>query len=309
MNHVSKSRVWQWVVMGTALCLTGLGFLFYREADGVIRQVSITVAGLAIFAALAIWVRWERLLCLAPWIVGGTFLTSVGVLLFLSEGWYCDVCWGGILITTPLIAAGLKNEYRFPTTIFVVALLGLGIIMANIWTLRIPANRERLAAFVRGEPLESNASLVVEQSRWQKAMQDSVWFGSSNAAPQHTNNAAWSAARLADTTQHHGKWYPAALCAIFGVLAIVMVSPLCKKGRDCSARLFGILSALLLVAPIAFTILQALVMIPPVPNLPIPFVNGGIATLLAWATLGMYWASRSGGKYLCKIRAPQNSKD
>ena len=254
MNHVSKSRVWQWVVMGTALCLTGLG-LFCRETGGVIRQVSITVAGLAIFAALAIWVRWERLFCLAPWIVGGTFLTSVGVLLFLSEGWYCDVCWGGILITAPLIAASLKDKYkdkyRFPTTILIVALLVLGIIMANIWMLRIPANRARLAAFVRGEPLEQNTSLVAEQSRWQKAMQDASWFGSSDAAPQHTSNATCSAAMLADATQHYGKWHPTVLCAIFGALAIVMVSPLCKKGCDCSARLFGILSALLLF-PLAF---------------------------------------------------------
>ena len=293
MNQVNKSRVWQWVVMGTALCLTGLGFLFCRETGGVIRQVSITVAGLAIFAALAIWVRWERLLCLAPWIIGGTFVTSVGVLLFLSEGWYCDVCWGGILITTPLIAAGLKDKYRFSTTIFVVALLGLGVIMANIWTLRIPANRERLAAFVRGEPLEQNTSLVAEQSRWPKAMHDSAWFGSSDTAPQHTNNAACSAAMLADATQHHGKWYPTVLCAIFGALSIAMIFPLCRKGSDRSARLFGILSALLLVAPILFTVQQALVLMPPVPNLPIPFVSGGISTLLAWTTLGMYWVSRS----------------
>ena len=165
--------------------------------------------------------------------------------------------------------------------------------MANIWMLRIPANRERLAAFVRGEPLESNASLVVEQSRWKKAMQDASWFGSSDAAPQHTNNAAWSAARLADTTQHHGKWYPAALCAIFGALAVAMIFPLCKKGGDRSARLFGIMSTLMLIIPILFTVLQALVVIPPVPSLPIPFVNGGIATLLAWTTLGIYWVSRS----------------
>ena len=303
MNQVCKSRVWQWVVMGTALCLTGLG-LFCRETGGVIRQVSITVAGVAIFAALAIWVRWERLLCLAPWIVGGTFLTSVGVLLFLSEGWYCDVCWGGILITAPLIAASLKDKYRFPTTILIVALLVLGIIMANIWTLRIPANRERLAAFVRGEPLESNTSLVVEQSRWQKSMQDSAWFSSSKATPPHKRNATCSAAMLADTTQHHGKWYPTVLCAIFGALSITMIFPLCRQGSDCSARLFGILSALLLVAPILFAVQQALVLIPPVPNLPIPFVSGGISTLLAWATLGMYWVSRSGSKGLCKIHEP-----
>ena len=291
MNQVNKSRVWQWVVIGTALCLTGVGFLVCRETGGVMRHISIAVVGLAIFAALAIGVRWERLLCLAPWIIGGTFVTSVGVLLFLSEGWYCDVCWGGILITTPLIAAGLKDKYRFPTTIFVVALLVLGIIMANIWTLGIPANRERLAAFVRGEPLESNTSLVVEQSRWQKSMQDSAWFSSSKATPPHKRNATCSAAMLADTTQHHGKWYPAALCAIFGALAVAMIFPLCKKGCDRSARLFGIMSTLMLITPILFTVLQALVVIPPVPSLPIPFVNGGITTLLAWTTLGM-WASR-----------------
>ena len=153
MNQANKSRVWQWVVIGVALCLTGLGILVCRETGGMIRQVSTTVAGLAVFAAVARLVRWERLLRLAPWIVGGMFFTSVGVLIFLSEGWYCNVCWGGILITTPLIAAWLKDKYRFPTTILIAALLVLGLIMANIWTLRIPANRERLAAFVRGEPL------------------------------------------------------------------------------------------------------------------------------------------------------------
>ena len=282
----------KWVI-GLALCLTALSSLFYHETGGVIHQVLTAVAGVAIFAALAIWVRWERLLCLAPWIVGGTFLTSVGVLLFLSEGWYCDVCWGGILITAPLIAASLKDKYRFPTTILIVALLVLGIIMANIWTLRIPANRERLAAFVRGEPLGPNTSLVAEQSRWQKAMQDSSWFCSSETATPHTSNATCAAAMLADTTQHHGKWYPAALCAIFGALAVAMIFPLFKKGCDCSTRLFGILSALLLIVPIFFTVLQALMVIPPMPSLPIPFVNGGIATLLAWTTLGMYWVSRS----------------
>ena len=164
--------------------------------------------------------------------------------------------------------------------------------MANIWTLRIPANRERLAAFVRGEPLESNTSLVVEQSRWQKAMHDSAWFCSSETATPHTSNATCSAAMLADATQHHGKWYPTVLCAIFGALAVAMIFPLCTKGGDRSAHLFGIMSTLMLITPILFTVQQALVLIPPVPNLPIPFVSGGISTLLAWATLGMYWVSR-----------------
>ena len=290
MRQVRKSGVDKWIIVGLAVCLTALGSLFYHETGGVIRQVLTAVAGLVIFAAVARLVRWEQLLRSVPWILGVLFITSVGVLLFVPEGWYCDVCFGGILIATPLIAAGLKDEYRFPKTLFVVALLGLGVIMADIWTLRTHANRERLAAFVRGEP----ASFVVEQSRWQRAMQDSVWFGSSNAAPQHTNNAAWSAARLTDTTQHHGKWFPVALCTIFVAVASTMTFPLCRKGSDRSARLFGILSALGLITPVLLTVLQALAMIPPAPNLPIPFVNGCFTTLVAWTILGI-WASQRGG--------------
>ena len=275
--------------LGVPVAITVLALLGLNNGSAL-QQIAVSAVGVAIFIAI-VSMRPKALSIMrgAPWMLGCFDLAIVGLAL-------CGIyrmgaaCW--LLIgTIPLWAALLLGRFKLrPISLVISSLWLVALIVCNCLLLSDATRRRNLFASFRGEQIEEQTKRAEEQARWKQTMNEAAWFGSTEGKVIQAKRTTHSVVQLVDASQRHGKWFPLTLCTLFLTLSAIMVVPLFRNHYDCSMRLFGVLAALWLAAPVLVTV-SAAYMVVPTANIPIPFVTCGFETVFAWVVIavGVAW--------------------
>ena len=290
---LGKLKMWAAIavpVMITVLALVGFDD---NGSEAALRQIVVSAVGFAAFVAIIAMRPKLSLMKVAPWMLGGVTVAIV----CMAIGGLCMKgisCWL-LLGIIPFWVAWLRVKFtKVPTGSLAVLVCLVGLIVCNCLLLSDGMRRRNLLAFLRGEQqIEEQAKL--EQSRWKQAMCESAWFGSTEGLVTQDKRTTRPVAQLVEATQRHGKWFPLTVCALFLALSAIIVVPLFRNHYDYPIRLFGVLAALWLAAPVLLTV-SAAYMLVPAANLPVPFVSCGFETVFAWVVVALVVAGQHTGR-------------
>ena len=281
--------------LGVPVVITVLALFLFGFNNGSAPRLAVSAMGLAAFAVIVTMRPKSKvsIVRVAPWVMGFVDLVVAGLAL-------CGIyrmsvaCWL-VIGTLPVWAAWLQSRFKFPPFGLVVSLGLVVAMLCNCLLLSDATRRSRLLAFARGEELGGRTALAEEQSHWQQTMRNAAWFGATARQAAQSRRPAHAVAQLVDATERHGKWLPLTVCAMFLALSSSLCWPLFGDQYDCSARLFGVMAALWLAAPVFLTV-SAAYMLVPAANLPVPFVSCGFETVFAWVVVALVVAGQHAGR-------------
>lgn len=265
------------------------------------RQLAWNGVGLVAFAAA--WaVGWRRCLKVAPWLMGFWLLAFAAAKLGRPiNGTYRWLCLSGIFprpfnmlninvmtCFVPVLALFVswlheKGWMRRWMEWFFLALL---VAVATCCVFGSESRMMRIVAFLH--PSEDAFRYLYMGEQMHSAVSVANWFGDAGRG-LYLLPCPESDGMMAASALLFGKWFPAAVCMLFGVVGAAFTL-LWRGAADASKRWFLLLFAVWLLVPEVYCHLQSLGLLPVAGFSPALVGAGGTAIVMAWFGMGVVMA-------------------
>ena len=277
--------------MGCWFCWHCPSRIYPPESHGLFwRQLAWNGVGLAVFAG-ARFAGWRRILKAAPWLMAA-WIVSIAAAQFSHpvRGVHKWLSFGPLRVNVAmcfvpvfaLFVAWLRDRKRLRPWMWWAA-LSLSAVWV-VWHVAGDSGRmERMAAFL--DPRNWMQDRAYMSRQLLAAFGVSHWFGDAGRSlgllPCPESDGMMSASALM-----FGKWFPAALIALFAGLG-ASLTLLWKGTGDAAKRMFALLFGLWLIAPAAYCFLHSLALLPVAGMSPALAGYGGTAAVMAWFGTGV----------------------
>ncbi len=257
------------------------------------RQVICNAIGIALFAGASL-MRWKWWKNFAPWLMLGWIALAVWCIAFgrLVHGTYLLVKLGFFwvdvrmlfVLVLALFAAWLCMKSRVKPWMVFLSFGLLGCVSTGL----LLCNPNRLARLVTWLSMSEPSPSTYASFRMQMAFHVSQWFGGSyfnlRFLPCHTSEAAASSSAVL-----FGRWFPLAVCALFGALGMLLTS-VWKRVGDASRRMFLFFWGMGLLFTAFYSLFQCVGLLP-VCGFSLVLVGyGGTGVLMFWIGLGIVFS-------------------
>ena len=257
------------------------------------RQVLWNALGIVLFAGASLmrWNWWQKA---APWLMLGWIALAVWGVAFGHpiHGSYRWVDLGVfkvnvrtlLVLVLALFAAWLCAKKRVKPWMVFLSFGLLGCVFGGL----LLCNTNRLARFVAWLSMAESSPSVYASYQMKAAFHASQWFGGSGLSlhylPCRTNDAMASASAIL-----FGRWFPLAVCALFGALGMLLTS-VWKRVGDSSRRMFLLFWGVGLLFPAFYSLFQCVGLLP-VCGFSLTLVGyGGTGVLVFWIGLGIVFS-------------------
>ena len=261
------------------------------------RQVVANGLGLAVFAAA--WLAgWRRLLKAAPWLMGIWLLAFVAAKLGRPiNGVYRWICISGVFprpfdslninvmtCFVPVFALFVAwlHERKWIRRWMEWGFLAVLVVCAVCYVLGSENRMMRIVAFLH--PSEDVSGYLYMGEQMQSAVSVSNWFGNAGRGLRLLPNCE-SDGMMAASALLFGKWFPALVCALFGLVGASLTALWCGAAEVSKRRYLLFFTAWLFIPAICCHF-QTLGLLPVMGFSPALVGASGTAVAMAWFGMG-----------------------